>query len=268
MKARGEPLRADDNPEVLRRRLAGLPRSDRAAGHLLPATERAADGRRHGARSRRWRAPSIRRCARRRPRAPARGSRRLRRRPSQAPTSKAKASKARANGPENGHGQSRSKARPGRQTKAANKAVTKPPSRTAPRGRRQAATAGNRKRVRRQACPAQKQSLAEVDETPLNPLISRASSRRCSQRCRAPGSGEACRVIVCGRFSTGINVSAGRSQCGRQQGVNAVARIAGVNIPTNKRVVIALQYIHGIGPKKARKSWRKWRFPMRAGCPS
>jgi small subunit ribosomal protein S13 len=26
-----------------------------------------------------------------------------------------------------------------------------------------------------------------------------------------------------------------------------VARIAGVNIPTNKRVVIALQYIHGIG---------------------
>nr|WP_249126948.1 30S ribosomal protein S13 [Brucella oryzae] len=32
-----------------------------------------------------------------------------------------------------------------------------------------------------------------------------------------------------------------------------VARIAGVNIPTNKRVVIALQYIHGIGPKFARE---------------
>jgi small subunit ribosomal protein S13 len=31
-----------------------------------------------------------------------------------------------------------------------------------------------------------------------------------------------------------------------------VARIAGVNIPTNKRVVIALQYIHGIGAKSAR----------------
>ena len=30
-----------------------------------------------------------------------------------------------------------------------------------------------------------------------------------------------------------------------------VARIAGVNIPTNKRVLIALQYIHGIGPKSA-----------------
>ncbi|OYR22945.1 30S ribosomal protein S13 [Brucella thiophenivorans] len=32
-----------------------------------------------------------------------------------------------------------------------------------------------------------------------------------------------------------------------------MARIAGVNIPTNKRVVIALQYIHGIGPKFARQ---------------
>ncbi len=32
-----------------------------------------------------------------------------------------------------------------------------------------------------------------------------------------------------------------------------MARIAGVNIPTNKRVVIALQYIHGIGPAKAQE---------------
>jgi small subunit ribosomal protein S13 len=30
-----------------------------------------------------------------------------------------------------------------------------------------------------------------------------------------------------------------------------VARIAGVNIPTNKRVTISLRYIYGIGPKKA-----------------
>ncbi len=30
-----------------------------------------------------------------------------------------------------------------------------------------------------------------------------------------------------------------------------MARIAGVNIPTNKRVVIALQYIHGVGASKA-----------------
>jgi small subunit ribosomal protein S13 len=32
-----------------------------------------------------------------------------------------------------------------------------------------------------------------------------------------------------------------------------VARIAGVNIPTGKRVPIALQYIHGIGPDVAHK---------------
>ena len=32
-----------------------------------------------------------------------------------------------------------------------------------------------------------------------------------------------------------------------------MARIAGVNIPTNKRVVIALQYIHGIGQAKAER---------------
>ncbi|MEL6284955.1 MAG: 30S ribosomal protein S13 [Pseudomonadota bacterium] len=32
-----------------------------------------------------------------------------------------------------------------------------------------------------------------------------------------------------------------------------MARIAGVNIPTNKRVEIALRYIHGIGPTKARE---------------
>ena len=30
-----------------------------------------------------------------------------------------------------------------------------------------------------------------------------------------------------------------------------VARIAGINIPTNKRVIIALTYIHGIGRAKA-----------------
>ncbi len=32
-----------------------------------------------------------------------------------------------------------------------------------------------------------------------------------------------------------------------------MARIAGVNIPTNKRVQIALSYIHGIGPAKAKE---------------
>ncbi len=36
-----------------------------------------------------------------------------------------------------------------------------------------------------------------------------------------------------------------------------MARIAGVNIPTNKRLVIALQYIHGIGQKNAREICEK-----------
>ena len=36
-----------------------------------------------------------------------------------------------------------------------------------------------------------------------------------------------------------------------------MARIAGVNIPTNKRVVIALQYIHGIGAAKAQEIVQK-----------
>ena len=31
-----------------------------------------------------------------------------------------------------------------------------------------------------------------------------------------------------------------------------MARIAGVNIPTNKRVEVALRYIHGIGPSNAK----------------
>ena len=38
-----------------------------------------------------------------------------------------------------------------------------------------------------------------------------------------------------------------------------MARIAGVNIPTNKRVVIALQYIHGIGQAKAARDRRQGR---------
>jgi small subunit ribosomal protein S13 len=40
-----------------------------------------------------------------------------------------------------------------------------------------------------------------------------------------------------------------------------LARIAGVNIPTNKRVVIALQYIHGIGDKFAEDIIKKVGIP-------
>ena len=40
-----------------------------------------------------------------------------------------------------------------------------------------------------------------------------------------------------------------------------MARIAGVNLPTNKRVVIALQYIHGIGNKTAQDIMGKVNLP-------
>ena len=41
-----------------------------------------------------------------------------------------------------------------------------------------------------------------------------------------------------------------------------MARIAGVNIPTNKRVLIALQYIHGIGEKSAEEIMEKVKLPL------
>jgi len=40
-----------------------------------------------------------------------------------------------------------------------------------------------------------------------------------------------------------------------------VARIAGVNLPTNKRVVVALQYIHGIGSNVAQEIIEKANLP-------
>ncbi|MEW5703085.1 MAG: 30S ribosomal protein S13 [Pseudomonadota bacterium] len=41
-----------------------------------------------------------------------------------------------------------------------------------------------------------------------------------------------------------------------------MARIAGVNIPTNKRVAIALTYIHGIGRTKAQEICEKVGIPI------
>ncbi|MHA1524513.1 MAG: 30S ribosomal protein S13 [Alphaproteobacteria bacterium] len=41
-----------------------------------------------------------------------------------------------------------------------------------------------------------------------------------------------------------------------------MARIAGVNIPTNKRVEISLRSIHGIGPTGARSICEKARIPL------
>ena len=41
-----------------------------------------------------------------------------------------------------------------------------------------------------------------------------------------------------------------------------MARIAGVNIPTGKRVEVALTYIHGIGPSKAKEICSKVGIPQ------
>ncbi len=40
-----------------------------------------------------------------------------------------------------------------------------------------------------------------------------------------------------------------------------MARIAGVNLPTNKRIVIALQYIYGIGGAKSKEILQKVSIP-------
>jgi small subunit ribosomal protein S13 len=45
-------------------------------------------------------------------------------------------------------------------------------------------------------------------------------------------------------------------------GEEVLARIAGVNIPTNKRALIALQYIHGIGQKHAADILEKVKIPV------
>ena len=60
-----------------------------------------------------------------------------------------------------------------------------------------------------------------------------------------------------GQDRRGVSRYLRRPRAGKTAGLgpateqNHVARIAGVNLPTNKRVVIALQYIHGIGQRKA-----------------
>lgn len=41
-----------------------------------------------------------------------------------------------------------------------------------------------------------------------------------------------------------------------------MARIAGVNIPTQKRVIIGLQYIYGIGPKLSKQICKSVGIPL------
>jgi small subunit ribosomal protein S13 len=68
------------------------------------------------------------------------------------------------------------------------------------------------------------------------------------------------RVRVCGHLAE-IAKQTDRSNEGIGDRRDYVARIAGVNIPTNKRVLIALQYIHGIGPSIAAEIIEKVKLP-------
>jgi small subunit ribosomal protein S13 len=64
------------------------------------------------------------------------------------------------------------------------------------------------------------------------------------------------------RFPGRFRETGAKSAAFRQpRGETSVARIAGVNIPTNKRVIIALQYIHGIGQAKAKEIIEKVNIP-------
>ena len=77
-----------------------------------------------------------------------------------------------------------------------------------------------------------------------------------------PGGRGGCRVIVCAPGCSNRNRIGRTDFSFPATGVIAVARIAGVNIPTNKRAIIALQYIHGIGPKKASEIMDKTGIPL------
>ncbi len=65
-------------------------------------------------------------------------------------------------------------------------------------------------------------------------------------------------IVVAGLYALRWRAPPGHAV---ELGERRVARIAGVNIPTNKRVVIALQYIHGIGQTYAQKICAKMNFP-------
>src|SRR5262245_1893000 len=61
-----------------------------------------------------------------------------------------------------------------------------------------------------------------------------------------------------GRFGRAAHKQAASAAA---RGETALARIAGVNIPTNKRVIVALQYIHGIGATMAQEIMDKVGLP-------
>ena len=145
MTARGEKLRADDNPEVLQRPPRRLPGADGAAGRALRRQGHAQDRGRHGADRRGDR--GHRPPARRRPRAAKAQGKARKATPRRAPARRAKAKKRQKGqkiGPQN----------------------------------------GAEKQAKNKAGQAQIRHTAEVDEAPMNPLIS--GTFRSLTRCRVP----------------------------------------------------------------------------------
>src|SRR5688500_4676254 len=78
----------------------------------------------------------------------------------------------------------------------------------------------------------------------------------------APDAGGGRHVTACGPLGCDVAAAGrnGKAKACRNRS-EIVARIAGVNIPTNKRVIIALQYIHGIGEKFAKDITTKVGIP-------
>lgn len=90
--------------------------------------------------------------------------------------------------------------------------------------------------------------------------MGRASCSRLWTYARQEHEAETCEAVF-GQLHVLASINISRSEW-TVTGVKTVARIAGVNIPTNKRVVIALQYIHGIGQKNAADIMEKVKIPL------
>ena len=82
---------------------------------------------------------------------------------------------------------------------------------------------------------------------------------------RNPGTGVVCCVGLSASRDIKNSASVARERRPKQKS-KPWLRIAGVNLPTNKRVVIALQYIHGIGAKKAPEIMENVTCRRNAGC--
>ena len=234
MRASGEPLRPDDNPEVLKKRLAAyraqtapLVAYYQARASCAPWTAWPPSRRSRSRSAGRWRMPPFGSPQKRRLPRPQQGSPRPPRSKRRKP---ARQSRVQSGPPRPEQGPRQGARRP-----SGRKPGKRPQDATKARG---------------------KARLAEVDEVRWNPLITCTFSRTSSNDA-GPGAGGGRRVIAC-KVLAGLSDSTPRHFAGGNRS-EVVARIAGVNIPTNKRVVIALQYIHGIGQTNAKDIMEKVR---------